>query len=54
MFLGIKKRIQEFIQKTLLGIKRHTKKNIEVKEDKNYYYGKKRKKSRKEGRKKSF
>ena len=49
MFLNIKKRIQEFIQKMLLGISQDIKKNIEVKDDKNYYYGKKRKKGRKKG-----
>jgi len=38
----------------LQGISQDIKKNIEVKDDKNYYYGKKRKKSRKKGREKSF
>ena len=42
MSLDIKKRIQAFIQKTLLEVSQDTRRCIEAKDVKNYYYGKKR------------
>ena len=43
MSLDIKKRIQAFIQKTPLEVSQDTRRCIEVKDVKNYCYGKKRK-----------
>lgn len=43
MSLDIKKRIQAFIQKTHLEASQDTRRSIEVKDVKNYCYGKKRK-----------